>query len=124
MRPTITPQEASFIVKVLKAEMERLRELSKREQIIKGELTILRYDAMKWKDTYILGITLPKKKEELRQIQQQLSKLSVSTFILNGLIAKYEALATGKLSKGGRPRSVVTLSLAMLFNGEANNAYT
>lgn len=55
MRPTITTNEARFIAELLKTELERLRDLTAQEQTLKGEIILLKMNAAKYKDTYIIA---------------------------------------------------------------------
>ena len=86
-------------------------------EFLKGEIYRLRRLIVK--DAYaVVSEGYTAKKQELAELESQLLELLAYKTIYEGLIVKFDDLASGRKNKSGRPRAITSLAKSYLSDAE------
>jgi hypothetical protein len=87
-------------------------------EYLKGEIFRIRQEIRKGNAYAVISEGFTDKKQQLAELESQLLKLLSYKHIYEGLIVKFDDLASGRKNKSGRPRAITTLAKTFLSDVE------
>jgi DNA repair exonuclease SbcCD ATPase subunit len=99
LRPRISQREAKFVLDCLKRDRERIEEKLNRLKVLEAETDRIRRE-FRFNAYAAIRDNLGDKKAELEQLKAETKNIHEYLSVYASLIAKYDALASGKKQRG------------------------